>query len=215
LRIHAAFILVGMVVLFGCADQLHSVQPKTRSAETFANTEFATPAPTPKSKPKPPRSAALLKSQSFTNSTMSTPTEQNEPLESDAEPAEMPMGQSTEATELPPPEQSAVPSPAEYPPPARFDPKSLVGLGESSIAHMLGDPSWTEDVPPAKYWQYVTPSCVLRVFFFMDMTTQNFRALSYELTSSDDAPNVDERCFAQLLAQASNHQQASDGKHLN
>ena len=93
-------------------------------------------------------------------------------------------------------------------------PKALVGLDEQATARLLGEPSWTEDVPPAKYWQYATPSCVLRVFFFMEMTTQNFRALSYELTSSDDAPNVHERCFAQLLAQASGRQTAH-GNRIN
>lgn len=82
------------------------------------------------------------------------------------------------------------------------DPHTLVGMDEQAISRLLGEPTWTEDVPPAKYWQYATQSCVLRVFFFMEMTTRNFRALSYELTSSDDAPNVDEQCFAQLLAQA-------------
>lgn len=83
------------------------------------------------------------------------------------------------------------------------DPRRLVGMDEKTIVGLLGEPTWTEDVPPAKYWQYATQSCVLRVFFFMEMTTQDFRALSYELTSSDDAPNVHEQCFAQLLAQAS------------
>lgn len=90
----------------------------------------------------------------------------------------------------------------------------MVGLDEQATVRLLGEPSWTEDVPPAKYWQYATPSCVLRVFFFMEMTTQNFRALSYELTSSDDAPNVHERCFAQLLAQASGRQTAH-GNRIN
>jgi hypothetical protein len=83
------------------------------------------------------------------------------------------------------------------------DPRRLVGMDEKTIVGLLGEPTWTEDVPPAKYWQYATQSCVLRVFFFMEMTTRDFRALSYELTSSDDAPNVHEQCFAQLLAQAS------------
>jgi hypothetical protein len=96
------------------------------------------------------------------------------------------------------PQGSASAAPAAPP----TDPRTLVGMDEQAISRLLGEPTWTEDVPPAKYWQYATQSCVLRVFFFMEMTTRNFRALSYELTSSDDAPNVDEQCFAQLLAQA-------------
>jgi hypothetical protein len=112
---------------------------------------------------------------------------------------------------LPPPAPPSITNsaPSEHP-----GPKALVGLDEQATVRLLGEPSWTEDVPPAKYWQYATPSCVLRVFFFMEMTTQNFRALSYELTSSDDAPNVHERCFAQLLAQASGRQTAH-GNRIN
>ncbi|WP_207481498.1 hypothetical protein [Arenibaculum pallidiluteum] len=81
-------------------------------------------------------------------------------------------------------------------------PKSLVGLDEAAMRRLLGEPTWAEDVPPGRYWQYASRSCVLRVFFFLEMDTQRYRALSYELTSTENAPDVDEQCFDQFLRQA-------------
>jgi hypothetical protein len=88
----------------------------------------------------------------------------------------------------------------------RATPDALVGLDEPAMRRLLGEPTWTQDLPPARYWQYATRSCVLRVFFFLEMDTQRFRALSYELKSTDDAPHVDEQCFDQLLRKASSGQ---------
>jgi hypothetical protein len=85
-------------------------------------------------------------------------------------------------------------------------PETLVRLDEQAMRRLLGEPTWTEDQPPVRYWQYATRSCVLRVFFFLEMDTQRFRALSYELKSTDDAPHVDEQCFDQLLRKASSRQ---------
>lgn len=83
-----------------------------------------------------------------------------------------------------------------------LDPAKLVGLDEEQTQRLLGSPTRTGEEPPARYWQYANERCVLRVLFFMDVTTQDFRALSYDLKSSDDDPNVRKQCFAQLLAQA-------------
>ncbi|MFC7334351.1 hypothetical protein [Rhodocista pekingensis] len=100
---------------------------------------------------------------------------------------------------------TALPGPPAAPPhlqEASFDPKTLVGLTEQETMRLLGQPSWTEEIPPAKTWRYANDRCVLRVFFFMEMTTRDFRTLSYELTSTDDQPNVAQQCFAELVAQA-------------
>ncbi|WP_148219449.1 hypothetical protein [Azospirillum sp. B510] len=83
------------------------------------------------------------------------------------------------------------------------DPDSLVGLDEVQTLKLLGSPVAREEAHPAKIWRYAKGDCTLKVFFFMDMTSsQDFRALSYDMKSSQNVPDADHRCFAQLLAQA-------------
>lgn len=83
------------------------------------------------------------------------------------------------------------------------DPDTLVGLDEVQTLHLLGSPVAREEASPAKVWRYAKGDCTLKVFFFMDMTSsQDFRALSYDMKSSQNVPDADHRCFAQLLADA-------------
>jgi hypothetical protein len=85
----------------------------------------------------------------------------------------------------------------------KADLDALVGLNQNQTRRLLGSPASTEEAPPAKVWRYAKGDCTLKVFFFMDMTSsQDFRALSYDMKSSDNVPDADSRCFAQLLAQA-------------
>jgi hypothetical protein len=232
--------LTAAVLLSGCIDPSKSapVQVALALAEPLSAVAELAEAPVPKAKPKPPAPAATASAAVSAGKKPFTPPSFNSsasPATSEAPAEETGQGAGSKAGSVvmvPPsaPLPEPLPAPAEALPPAlppslplalpphavpeHPSPKSLVGLDEQATVRLLGEPSWTEDVPPAKYWQYATPSCVLRVFFFMEMTTQNFRALSYELTSSDDAPNVHERCFAQLLAQASGRQTAY-GNRIN
>lgn len=83
-----------------------------------------------------------------------------------------------------------------------IDPARLVGLTELETLRLLGAPSRKADIPPAKYWQYASRRCVLRVFFFMEMDSRDFRTLSYELKSVNNDPAVDQQCLADFVAQA-------------
>ena len=230
-----AFIaLAAVVLLTGCIDPGNSSPLKVAQAETPLVSTDLTQAPVPRTKPKRPAAGAAASAATPAGKKPAAPITSFAPNSSALPGREAPVEETEQAdgpktgsvVMVPPaaPLPEPLPAPAEALPPAlppslplkgaapggaeHPGPKVLVGLDEQSTVRLLGEPSWTEDVPPAKYWQYATPSCVLRVFFFMEMTTQNFRALSYELTSSDDAPNVHERCFAQLLAQASSRQTA-------
>jgi hypothetical protein len=229
--------LTAAVLLTGCIDPGNPAPIKVAMAEPSSVSAEVAQAPIPKQKPKPPAPAATASAAAGAGKKPIAPP----PATSSASPqSEAPADEAGQGDNpktgsvvmVPPsaPLPEPLPAPAEALPPAlppslplaspphaipeHPGPKALVGLDEQATVRLLGEPSWTEDVPPAKYWQYATPSCVLRVFFFMEMTTQNFRALSYELTSSDDAPNVHERCFAQLLAQASGRQTAH-GNRIN
>lgn len=102
---------------------------------------------------------------------------------------------------LPDPLPLALPMPP--PPTPNADPDALVGLDQVQTIRLLGVPVAREEAPPAKVWRYAKGDCTLKVFFFMDMTSsQDFRALSYDMKSSNNVPDADHRCFAQLIAQA-------------
>jgi hypothetical protein len=80
-----------------------------------------------------------------------------------------------------------------------LSPDTIVGLNRGQTRHLFGAPMATEDEPPAQVWRYTKGACTMKVFFFMDMTSQDYRALSYDVQSNENVPDVDQRCFAQLL----------------
>jgi hypothetical protein len=62
-----------------------------------------------------------------------------------------------------------------------LDPKALVGLGFRETEALLGTPTRQEERPPAKIWTYESGDCVLSIFFYADINTREFRALTYDL----------------------------------
>jgi hypothetical protein len=58
--------------------------------------------------------------------------------------------------------------------------KSLVGMNFEQVESLLGAPSGRGEKPPGKVWTYSTDSCVLNLFFYADINTREFRALTYE-----------------------------------
>ena len=112
----------------------------------------------------------------------------------------------------PPPPPAALPVPAEKP--AQFattavepvptgltgpDPKELVGLDFAQTQHLLGQPSRQEEKPPAKVWVYNGTDCDLTIFFYADISTREFRALTYEIKNHQATEGTDDQCLAQLI----------------
>jgi len=132
------------------------------------------------------------------------------------------MAVRTEAPELPPLPQDAAPVPGSKPvdgvafmatgpvnidefKSSQLDPKSLVGLNFEQMQSLLGEPNGRGDRPPGKVWTYSTDSCVLNVFFYADINTREFRALTYEIDSGapreSDSAKLDEEASNQCLQQ--------------
>jgi hypothetical protein len=118
-------------------------------------------------------------------------------------PAEPVESTPPEPPPAPPPE--AVPLPGHKPEPAGVavptageDPKQLVGLGFGETEALLGRPTREEEKPPAKVWTYSGTDCELAIFFYADMNTQQFRALTYEVTGNEATGGSDDQCLAQL-----------------
>ncbi len=81
-------------------------------------------------------------------------------------------------------------------------PARLVGLDPTETTRLLGRPAETVEAPPALRWSWRAGGCTLRLFFFMDLKTRDFRALSYQTSGYDDANDADLRCLADVVAKA-------------
>ena len=112
----------------------------------------------------------------------------------------------------PPPPPEPAPLPAQKPaqvattapmpiaaPPPGPDPKELVGLDFGQTQRLLGKPSKQEEKPPAKVWVYDGTNCDLTIFFYADINTQQFRALTYEIKHHQATEGTDDQCLAQLM----------------
>jgi hypothetical protein len=92
-----------------------------------------------------------------------------------------------------------------------FGPATIVGLDEAATVDLLGRPASTTDTPPLRSWRYASDTCVLDVFFYMDVNSQRFRALSFKLKSDDHVPDTStpdaaraaNRCYDEIRAKAS------------
>jgi hypothetical protein len=87
----------------------------------------------------------------------------------------------------------------------QLDPKTLVGMNFEQIEGLLGEPNGRGEKPPGKVWTYSTDSCVLNVFFYADINTREFRALTYEIGNGKarevDSTKLDEEVSDQCLQQ--------------
>ena len=82
--------------------------------------------------------------------------------------------------------------------PARI-PSELVGLDFAQTQHLLGEPARQEEKPPAKVWVYNGTDCDLTIFFYADINTREFRALTYEIKNHQATEGTDDQCLAQLM----------------
>jgi len=91
------------------------------------------------------------------------------------------------------------------PPPAEepgIDPRRLIGLSFAQMAALLGQPTLQSERPPAKTWTYDTASCALTIFFYPDIATREFRALTYELKTEIASEAGQGRCLRELRPRA-------------
>lgn len=90
------------------------------------------------------------------------------------------------------PEAAPPPRPQQV---ARFDPETLIGLNEQQTADLLGRPAAVADKSPATVWKYQARGCSLDVFFFMDLESLRFRALSYEVKTRHRTQQAEQDCL--------------------
>ncbi len=101
-----------------------------------------------------------------------------------AKPAEDAAAAAAMAGPVPPPQPLAV---------------RLKGLSEAEAERLLGRPAAVEEKAPARIWTYRAGECSLRLAFFPQVQTLDFRVLSVEAAPRGDTA-AEARCDAALLA---------------
>jgi hypothetical protein len=89
---------------------------------------------------------------------------------------------------------AAMPAPADVNPP----PLKLVGLTQAETVAQLGAPSAQWDRPPAKVWHYQGPDCALDVFFYLDVSRNEFSALRYTAAGADATATTGQTCLNRI-----------------
>ena len=130
------------------------------------------------------------------------------PLGKTTEPADAASSTSSEAAaeSLPPPprkpsETAALPKETQEPSDGQPKPEvgSLLGLDFVAVRELLGVPALEEIQPPATVWVYNGRGCVLNIFFYPHVDGGEYRALTYDVKSAEQAPETSQRCFDELL----------------
>jgi len=83
-----------------------------------------------------------------------------------------------------------------------FDPATLVGLDKSQTVARLGRPTSVRSKPPATVWRYAGTRCAMEVFFYMDLQSQSFRALAYEVITPKPGEKARKACLAEINARS-------------
>ncbi len=99
-----------------------------------------------------------------------------------------------------PAEQEAALPPVPSPPPATrpIEPQRLLGLSQAEVQTLLGAPTAVREQPPALVWAYRASDCGLELFFYLDLTSKAYRALTYDIKPRQPGGAQGGFCVAEL-----------------
>ena len=70
-----------------------------------------------------------------------------------------------------------------------FPPDDLIGISQQEAQVILGPPDAISQEPPAEVWRYSGPEgCSLTLFFYLDVASSAYRALTYSVEPEDHDP---------------------------
>ena len=90
------------------------------------------------------------------------------------------------------------PSTAPTPGRNRLNPNKLVGLDEREVIRLLGQPERVRSKPPATVWSYTVDKCTLDVSFYLDLASERFRVLAYEVNSPRGSEEMKKVCLGRI-----------------
>ena len=81
-------------------------------------------------------------------------------------------------------------------------PVELVGLSEPQAEKMLGTPEARADSGDAEIWTYRQEHCSLTLTFFLDVTHNEYKALSRAVAGTDGTEKQAQHCIRQIMDHA-------------
>lgn len=81
-----------------------------------------------------------------------------------------------------------------------IDLKRLVGLSQTDTFAMLGTPAEVREQSPATVWSYDVGGCQLDLYFYMDLGTNAFRVLTFEMRNAVSGEGAKSSCPAPVNA---------------
>lgn len=97
------------------------------------------------------------------------------------------------------PALEAIPEAVPTPPPQVGSFDRLIGLDQSHVSELLGEPRSRAESPPATIWRYAGRNCELDIYFYLDLQSQAMRALHYEVRSHDSPERSAQRCYGDVV----------------
>ena len=74
----------------------------------------------------------------------------------------------------------------------------VIGLSQNETLVLLGMPVAQWDVPPAKVWRYEAVNCAVDVYFYLDVSHNQFHALQYASTEKTIPVTVLQKCLQKV-----------------
>lgn len=78
----------------------------------------------------------------------------------------------------------------------------VVGLSEAKTQALLGVADSEVNVGPSQVWTYRAIGCTLTLTFFLDVTANEYDALSRSVTGTDGSEKQAQHCIRQIIAHA-------------
>ena len=79
-------------------------------------------------------------------------------------------------------------------------PAGLIGLDQPSVERHLGIPVIKRESPPAEIWVYDGAECVLNLYFYLNLESQAFETLRYEVVGMGGERPSDRACYDNIVS---------------
>ena len=78
------------------------------------------------------------------------------------------------------------------------DAAHLVGLSQSDATKLFGQPAERRNLPPSEIWTYHSTICDVKLFFYPEVGTRTFRALTYQIDNRGVSDAIHNACLSNL-----------------